>query len=422
MEALLPAPEQPKTAIPTDTDSLEQLMTGSQSEPITDEHPSIPEQPSSVSPEAKQVQTNTPDYEIVRHRAPEPSLWARYNPAQLARRADVTLRSVNINPEKIRQSLPYAAALGSLAVGAVSIYVSTRHNIELPGFSHSHNHNAASDGNATWHDANTSQDTTANNAEHVDTAPSATDTVAPSYDRSLIVDAQNSDTRQAFSHDAALGNHSSNVSDWSQQAIENAAIKAGLSPDQAHTLASDPNNVSLANNAFYQDNSAVGHDAHHYMNAGDTYNTHGQNQAADSIVGQWKSEHMPAADQGSVPAADSGSSPTTESSQPDLVDGGNANPPLTNELPVAFGQDVSKNWVDHNAEDISNLGYMAATYAATSATRNATLAADASGSSTAPKRRKDKKNRPTSHRSSRKRPSYFSTRDDATNKVVVQSN
>jgi hypothetical protein len=88
-----------------------------------------------------------------------------------------------------------------------------------------------------------------------------------------------------------LSGRASNVTDWSRETIREEALKAGLNADQANTLARDQHNVNTANQAFYNDNEAVAHDKHHYMNEGTSYDTTGMHRTAHDIVEQYKVDH-----------------------------------------------------------------------------------------------------------------------------------
>ncbi len=348
----------------SDAAGLEQLMTGNSSEAVTGAYPVIgpdTNPPTDTTPQAPEAVPGPSRNDVRRHRAP-----SSFTPSAVAGRIKSYARTHGVNLESIRRKLPYVAAVGSLAVTAATVYVGVRHGIDLPDFLSSHrphNHDAAQ-----WHNP-TADTAAAGNETPAGGAPELPTTTETTVDKSLLVGAQDADTRQAFAHDVNLEGHSSSVSGWSEQAIENSALKAGLTHDQAHALAQDPNNVELANKAFYGDNSAVAEDPHHYMNADDSYNIHGQNQAADDLVKQWKAEHMPEpaapADNGSASAqeqtgADNGGDGNIPGDQP----GGNGESTERETVPAvppAFEENNA--YLEKQAELIARVGYAAAALA-----------------------------------------------------------
>jgi hypothetical protein len=97
------------------------------------------------------------------------------------------------------------------------------------------------------------------------------------------------DDREALKKDPGTG-RASNVTDWSKQSYTYILKEYGATDEQiAQFFKDNPNAINDANKAFFESNPSVNTKDGFGggLNAGDTYDTYGQNDTAWSNVGKW---------------------------------------------------------------------------------------------------------------------------------------
>ncbi len=247
------------------------------------EHELIQDMP--VTPPAGVIQPET-----IADAPKDKPLWRQvkwYKPSEAA-------GYVRVNGEALTRRMRIAGALGAMAATGIftaySVWNSYKHGAPLPFIGGEHAaavppHPAMTPEPHPTPDAATTTPTP--DVSVTPTQPSPDTTTMPPITEPAV------HLRTAVSLDHETG-RASNVYDWSADALRDAAKEAGLTTDQANSLAHNHANLHRVNEAFYGDNPAVAKDKHHYLFASpdhNKYNDASQRHTAEQIVADYKASH-----------------------------------------------------------------------------------------------------------------------------------